>query len=534
MKISLYGLPCAGKTTLMNGLSGIPVIYGSAELNKMVSGSFSELTEDEKNKVRVRYAERLSSREDSFISDGHYSFLDDVVFTEADAELYDVFIYLYCEPALLRERLQSSSKNKRFSELSCERIKKWQSFEIEALRNECHKRNKDFYVISDVSSDELNNFIKNIENGFSSFLLAGQIVEQIRSVYPEPCDICICDGDKTVIRQDSFRLCSDNYMTHAFDGNFYTGFQSMRFDNEIRVLCPDFEKLCFIEPNDRIYNDILTKNYFIVSSGIGVLWKRLSEVLGLKNVIANTLISADTKFFIVKLLQEDGYTVTAYGDSKSDLYMLRQADEAYLYIGERISRSLVGSDTSGIKLIYDKAPYILEKERSDITEYISVCRSDSGINGARLANAHFRLGQILGQKIKEFLPDDDTAILVLERGGRFFGDGLYTTFGGTFYRYNSTETELPNIYQDNVIITDSVVNTGRSVLSTVDKLKQSAPDIEIFVAANVVQRKALELLRDYKIFTVRTSDNYFVGSRQTEQRNGKGPDTADRLFNYIK
>lgn len=517
----------------MNGLN-IPVIHGSAELNKMVSGSFSELTEDEKAEARVRYAERLSSREDSFISDGHYSFLDDVVFTEADAGLYDVFIYLYCEPSVIRERLQSSPKNKRFSELSHERIKKWQSFEIEALRNECHKRNKDFYVISDVSSDELNMFIQNIENGFSSFLLAGQIVERIRAVYPLPCDICICDGDKTVIRQDSFRVCSDNYRTHVFDGNFYTGFQSMRFGNEIQDICLDLEKLRFIEPNDRIYNDILTKNHFIVSSGVSVLWERLSEILGLKNVIADTLISADTKYFIVKLLQEDGYTVTAYGDSKSDLYMLKQADKAYLCIGERVSSSLVGTDTSGIKLIYDKAPYILEKERPDIAEYISVCRSDSGINGAQLANAHITLGQTLGQKIKEFLPSDNTAILVLERGGRFFGDGLYTAFGGTFYSYNSKEAELPNIYQDNVIITDSVVNTGSSVLSLIDKLKHSAPNTEIFVAANVVQKNALELLRNYKLFTVRTSDNYYVGSRQTEQKNGKGPDTADRLFNYIK
>ena len=533
MRFSLYGLPCAGKTTLMNGLS-IPVIHGGTELNKIALGRFSDLTEDEKAKVRVRYAEQLLSRKDSFISDGHYSFIDDVVFTEADAELYDVFIYLYIEPAILRERLQNSSKNKRFSELSSERIKKWQSFEIEALRNECHKRNKDFYVVSDISSDDLNNFIQSIESGFSSFQLAKQIVDRIRTVYPKPCDIYICDGDKTVIKQDSFRVCSDNYITHAFDGDFYTGFQSMRFDCEIRDLKLDLEKIRFIKPNKRIYNDILTKNYFIISSGIGALWERLSEILGLKNVIANTQISADTKYFIVMLLQEDGYTVTAYGDSKSDLYMLKQADKAYLYIGERISRSLTESDTSGIKLIYDKAPYILEKVRPDIAEYISTCRSNSGINGARLANAHFTLGQALGQKIKEFLPSDNTAILVLEHGGRFFGDGLYTTFGGTFYSYNSKEAEVPSIHQDNVIITDSVINTGRSILNTIDKLKQLTPNIDIFIAANVVQKKALELLQDYKLFTVRTSENYFVGSRQTEQKNGKGPDTADRLFNYIK
>lgn len=531
IKFVLYGLPCAGKTTLLNSLD-IQVINGSAELNKLSSGRFSELDENEKNSIRVQYAKRLAEMTGSIISDGHYAFPDKIVFTEADANAYDVFLYLYCNPQIIRKRLCSSEKNARFSDISAENIGKWQCFEIEALRSECHKCRKDFYVMSDTSSDEPNSFIQMIENGFSSFWLAKKVVEQIKSVYPQPCDICICDGDKTVIKQDSFRVCSNNYIPRAFDGNFYTGFQSMRFDSEIRERQYDLEKINSIEPNDRIYNEILGKNYFVISSGVAALWERISETLNLKNVIANTLISADTKYFIVKLLQEDGYTVTAYGDSKNDLYMLKQADNSYLNIEERISRSLIGADTSGIKLIYDKSPYVLDKERSDIAEYISVCKSDSGINGARLANAHFILGQAIGEKIAAFLPDDSTAVLVLERGGRFFGDGLYTKFGGTLYSYNP-KAELPSIPKENIIIVDSVINSGKSMLKAIEKLEAINPEAEIFIAVNVIQKNAVELLRDFKIFAVRTSDNSFVGSRQSSQKNGKGPDTADRLFNLI-
>lgn len=532
IKYVLYGLPCAGKTTLLSGLD-IPVINGSAELNKLSSGRFSELNDNEKNLVRVEYAERLAKMTGSLISDGHYAFPDKVVFTQADAEAYEVFLYLYCEPQIICERLSRSEKNARFSNISSENIGKWQSFEIEALRNECHKQNKDFYVISDIVSIELNNFIQKIENGFSSFQLAKRIVGQIKSVYPEPCKICICDGDKTLIKQDSFQVCSGNYITHAFDGDFYTGFQSMRFDNEIRRLQYDFEKIHSIEPNYKIYSDIINKNYFIISSGVDVLWERISEMLGFKNVIANTLISADTKYFIVKLLKEEGYTITAYGDSKNDLYMLKQADDPYLYIGERISRSLVGEDTSGIKLIYDKSMYTLDKERSDIAQNISVCKSNSGINGARLAKAHLALGQAIGKKIAAFLPSDNTAVLVLERGGRFFGDGLYTEFGGTLYSYNPKETELPAIPQKNIIIADSVINSGKSVLEAIEKLKSANPDTEIFIAVNVIQKNAVELLRNFKVFAVRTSDNSFIGSKQNSQKNGRGPDTADRLFNLL-
>ena len=83
LKYVLYGLPCSGKTTLMNELS-IPVIHGSKILNDMLSGSFSQLSNDEKNKLRIEYTQMLSCRSDTFISDGHYSFLDDVVFTQND------------------------------------------------------------------------------------------------------------------------------------------------------------------------------------------------------------------------------------------------------------------------------------------------------------------------------------------------------------------------------------------------------------------------------------------------------------------
>ena len=86
MKYVLYGLPCTGKTTLLNDMD-IPVMHGSTELKKMASGRFEELTDAEKTDLRKRYAEQLMARTDTFISDGHYSFLDEVVFTDSDGKL---------------------------------------------------------------------------------------------------------------------------------------------------------------------------------------------------------------------------------------------------------------------------------------------------------------------------------------------------------------------------------------------------------------------------------------------------------------
>lgn len=532
MKYVLYGMPCAGKTTLLSELT-TPVIHGSTELNKMTSGRFSDLPDEKKTELRVKYAEWLSKREDSFISDGHYSFLDDVVFTEADGNLYDVFMYLYCDPESIAQRLRLSSKNERFSKLSVERIRKWQNYEIECLRKECHNRNKDFYVIHDATSADLQKFIDQIENGFSSYTLAESIVDRITSIYSAPCELHIVDGDKTIIEKDSFRVSTNNYITHVFDGNFYTGYQSMKFTQEVEPLNYNLDFLTTLCLNDAIYSKITDKNYIVMSSGVPKLWDRLSDLLGLRNVIANTLISADTKYFVVKLLQFKGYRVIAYGDGKNDYYMLRQADKGYLYIGSYLSCSLRDTDTSGISLIYDKSPYILADKDNNIADDIAICKSNSAVNGAPLADTHIRLGKKLGEDMRGIIPHINSAIIVLERGGRFFGDGVYTGFGGTFYSYNPKNDKLPDIQQGVVVIVDSVINTGKSVLDIIDNLKQRKPDIEIIIVSNVIQEDAINLLQGYKVFAIRTSANSFVGSRQAIQKNGKGPDTADRLFNYI-
>ncbi|EEG90810.1 hypothetical protein COPCOM_01038 [Coprococcus comes ATCC 27758] len=40
MKIALYGMPCAGKSTLMDRITDAKVINGSQELRRICGGSF--------------------------------------------------------------------------------------------------------------------------------------------------------------------------------------------------------------------------------------------------------------------------------------------------------------------------------------------------------------------------------------------------------------------------------------------------------------------------------------------------------------
>ena len=126
------------------------------------------------------------------------------------------------------------------------------------------------------------------------------------------------------------------------------------------------------------------------------------------------------------------------------------------------------------------------------------------------------------------------SILVLERDGRFFGDGVYMGAGGIFYSMNPKQDDTPVINTERVVIVDSVINTGKSILRIIDEIKNHNPSIDVIIAANVIQNEAVELFKDYLVFATRLSKNSFVGVNQSKQTGKTGPDTADRLFNLIE
>ena len=536
MRIALYGMPCAGKSTIMSTLSGARILHGSKELQRLSGGNFASLSEAEKEKVRIEYTDFVKSLEDEIIvSDGHYSFLKEIVFTEADGELYDVFIYLYCEPEVLLDRYRLSEKNRKYATLSVEIINQWQHFEMESLRKECHIRNKDFYVVSDNTNKcKLENFLEVLKKGYSSYGIAKSIVNKIVKIYPEPIELYVVDGDKTLIEQDSFRFCC-NGKTSVFDGDFYSGYQSWLFSNEYKESNIQIIRINDIVINDDVWQLIKDKSYIVLSSGIPEIWSYIEKEKGLVNVFADSFISADVKYFVVKELQKMGYYIRAFGDSKIDIYMLKEAKEGTLCIGNRISRSIKRERLEGIQFLYNHSHYVLSDScDEEVINDISICKSNSGINGNRLATAHMRLGERLGKVLKDRIPEQSAALLVLERGGRFFGDGIYSGFGGSLYPCNPSKEEIPVIDAEIVVIIDSVINTGKSIENIIDKLRKNNPNVEIVLMTNVIQRNAVERFKDYLLLAVRVSDNSFVGKNQATQKGNSGPDTADRLFNLIE
>ena len=350
MRVGLYGLPAAGKTTILSRINFAPVYSGSGLLREM-SPSFSSLTEAERHTVRKRLA--LSLREkDPFLMDGHYAFGEKVVFTQEDGDLYDAFLYLYISPEILRERMERSPKNRKYSTLD---IARWQQSEVEGLRAWCHSHNKDFYVLDNPPENQFTDvtepvsFIKAVMDGYSCVRFARACADRILSGDSSP-ELTLTDGDKTLTEEDS-SFAVFQYTTRLFDGNFYTGYQTWRQGKEFQaadISLPTVLPVHF----SKVILDRLNRHTCILTSGHPKIWRQLSGRLGLPCFFGDQM-SAETKFFIVKFLQEAGRTVIAYGDSMGDYYMLRQANHGCLVTRPDggISRSLKDRELGGIRLV---------------------------------------------------------------------------------------------------------------------------------------------------------------------------------------
>lgn len=350
MRIGLYGMPTAGKTTILKQIDFLPVLHGSTSLHELAP-NFSMLNEKDKKLVRLAFAKNCHKFDD-LVMDGHYAFGDQVVFTESDGDLYDCFLYLYVHPDILRERMQRAEKNHKYLQYD---ISAWQDLEVEKLREYCHKHDKDFYVLDcqpgnmSVQTDIAVSFIRTIYNGYSNISFARKIVKQILSK-AKTKTITLLDGDKTLIREDSSYLAFQ-YQTHIFDGIFYTGFQTWMQYLEFESYRIDPTCLPKVHRNEKL-PQMFHGDAFILSAGNNVIWQTIAKHFGM-TVFSGSAMSSDTKYFVTKFLRAQGYQVFAYGDSMGDYYMLKEADKGFLMTKPdgTISRSLKGKNMEGIQYV---------------------------------------------------------------------------------------------------------------------------------------------------------------------------------------
>lgn len=163
------------------------------------------------------------------------------------------------------------------------------------------------------------------------------------------------------------------------------------------------------------------------------------------------------------------------------------------------------------------------KKNARIHELIEITKSGSKDSGAVLAKAHMELGWLLAEEF-ERLDKEDTTIVAIMRGGMFFAEGMYFRLDCRFQTYDPKHENFVRPATKNVILADAVINTGKTLSAILE------PDMK--VASCVINQKAVPLFED-QLYTIRVSENSFVGADVPKQQGEKGPDTTMRLFHLL-
>ena len=169
---------------------------------------------------------------------------------------------------------------------------------------------------------------------------------------------------------------------------------------------------------------------------------------------------------------------------------------------------------------------------------IQVCKSDSGINGMQLRNAHYELGRMLAIHIAEEIKDENITVIIMMRAGLCFGMGVANNLeelgkkvSVLFYindiHWKKEVSNGKRVMNNHILLIDSVINTGKGILRFAKKIEN--PNISFIT--NVLAEKALKNFDNSKLYAVRVSERSFVGSKVDSIQDNKGPDTGDRLFN---
>ena len=104
---------------------------------------------------------------------------------------------------------------------------------------------------------------------------------------------------------------------------------------------------------------------------------------------------------------------------------------------------------------------MFELEKSEkILDLISITKSNSGISGPKLAQAHMELGYLLAEHIP--VEPEDTTVVAMLRGGVFFAEGIYFRLGCKFQLFDPKRDAFQRPNTKNVILADSVINTGKT------------------------------------------------------------------------
>lgn len=596
MRIAIYGVSRSGKDFFINDLIksfrklnnniGLYHINGSTTLKnlslKRYNKAFNNLSELEKNTIRkdfVEYANEVEKEHGSIIVDGHYAFYKEnmtfnKVFTEYDLNFYDYYFYLDTDAIDIFYRMRMSDGEKKNDILTEEDIIKWKNYEIVNMSEELLSVDKELHVIK-YTEERIESSDNKSMNLTISYVL-GSIMFEYDSKYRADKilqginlknynSVILVDCDKTLSYEDTtleilkMKGIDDSTLKDIYLYDRYTNYQALKalqfYCNNKVFNDVDLDTLVDrIHLNEDLIKDLKTKKYsriIAITAGNHEVWDYILKKVNLDAIVLNgdMIMSKYIKYYTLKKLQEMGKYVIAVGDSMLDSLMLRFANKSYIISnkGKRESiQNLLICNPQIHQLSYSKFLYenitindsidsiiCISDITNEIANNISICKSDSGITGKLLRNAHYSLGIELAKLIQKDYPNKKFAVVIMMRSGLCFGQGIADFFDcpELFYEDSNSkkfddEFYCNSLYKDRIIIlVDGVINSGKSMREIIAKMN----GYKTIIATNVISSK-FNVDYIHPIYATRISGRSFVGAKQQIISNGKGPDTSDRLF----
>ncbi|KAH7019526.1 uracil phosphoribosyltransferase-domain-containing protein [Ilyonectria destructans] len=359
-------------------------------------------------------------------------------------------------------------------------------------------------------------------------------------------------------------------------------------DEQFGIICDTVASSVVMHPDIisllRLAADQKHVRALVVTCGLGRVWEKVLErhglsksvdVIGGGRISDGFVVTAAVKAAIVSHLRNAAHLyVWAFGDSPLDLLMVKEADQAIVVVGDKQTRSSSMDDALQDE---DKLPLIRLDDQQFIGSMMHRRRSvkilhatdrnaaklltspthDASVAGPALREAHGLVGRYLATKfvsrligLEEYTTahvqdhettghrlrnEHQTSIVALMRGGEAMAFGVNAAFPHAMFIHAASPTDIKRHHVDQqctVILVDSVVNSGKTLMEFIEHVHGLHPSIRIVVVAGVVQAEVVgethalaKLMGHYgaSIVTLRLSENKFTGTKTT--------DTGNRLFN---
>ncbi|KAF4537711.1 Uracil phosphoribosyltransferase protein [Lasiodiplodia theobromae] len=355
-------------------------------------------------------------------------------------------------------------------------------------------------------------------------------------------------------------------------------------DQEYEALCSDVASQVTMYPEFTTLLQLASRQEHIgvvvVSCGLRRVWEKVMEREGLSSTVKviaggrvsdGFVVSAAVKAATVnhlrksqKLNQEQGM------DEALPIFIRNHGFRAHQLLLPRNAPPRLDITTLPLITERDIIEKILCRRKVPIANFATIATNktsakllatpmrNSAISGPTLQEAHRRAGAYLATEfvasiigLEEYdtphvmghqstgyrlQHEKRTTIVALMRGGEPMAMGVNDVFPLAMFVHANGPEEVNSHHvegQSQVLLVDSVINTGESIVKFVQAIRRLHSTIRIIIVAGVVQEQFIDpnsesyeiLAGDGKVNLValRHSSNKFTGSRDT--------DTSNRLFN---